>query len=954
MRVRLFKRQNLIGVIIALSWAASGSTPAGLAASRSSCANLSTTVAHLQDSDLGLSTVALRETPYVGKNSREPLTFGYELEFNLNDNPKVLDFYRVESVADANWFSMPYDQRKTLAEHRLHSLGCRLLGRPVLVKTSLAPDFLSTRVIRDSTGNLEFDQNAVTPNLAEAGRQLTWVWNHMGPMSAQGHVVSSGTLTSEKSIHPRILNYLRFTAERAQFETLAAGAARWRESGTVPGPNLIHPYLAPVSQHALLRTEARLWIDEARLDPESKWIYGPVFRPDLYGSGKVGFELRHCHRRLNCLLSGMAALASSVENDFSNYSSQQFTPLLGLESAREIRERVSPLIRTALERAARGLRARHPTTRVAESFEETAYDRFGLVFRNWENHPLLESLPVEERRALRERIRGARETAEARIKNATASGRPIEEEIRIATAIFAEESGVTGLLRNTYGDRPPAAETPNLPRGGRWAPEYFESLLSPAARVQFEARSDSERYSLALFASTLRTKNDAQWVARQFERFEAPDASSLSLGERLRTLLSTHLNTDLRQRLAHSLRKLSAHQLRQFLIHPLFDAIPEDLIRLDLADLYIRAHLDSSSVTIKDRWLDALSRSGRALTIRSAKDRNRIIAMTLSTADELSLGQRGLTTFRSGDRFFELDPNATSSVPVRRISDEEGKTRLAAAARGSAASFARLPMGTILREITESPDRVYLISTGGHHGLLVNGVIFDRDGSGTIRSRSPAQWNTSWGSFAAVELKATPTQRNALIRHFDRITNEPPTFSYSGRTLPNCTTTIVDALAEAKILERPRIEVQARVPRLQLEWTANRRNSDPRVRRALYPTDDLIDPRSGYLGLAALGAVVTGAITWLAVDALTREPEDELRAAVIGQLGYERLVALCSRQTARSCARGDIGTFVNRLIESTLPNWNERLRSESEMTTAIRDIFDRVAELEKTPTPRSP
>jgi len=243
------------------------------------------------------------------------LSFSYEAELTLSENPNVLNYYRLPSISEQEWLALPDSQKLKLAE----KLQSNLVANEVfLVKLSSSPKFLAPSIIQEYGKRMEMNETSITNDLETIRKELEWITKNIGLTSLQGHVSTPEAAFTKKGV----LNFVQLDHDITLLSNLSYGYnAYLKDPSKIPSQTFTHFALGPLDKRSLDRTGESLdsGVLQSSLDPITKYMYSIVYRSDIYGQNRVGFEIRNCHNRPHCLLSKMKVLGEQVQNDFVHF-----------------------------------------------------------------------------------------------------------------------------------------------------------------------------------------------------------------------------------------------------------------------------------------------------------------------------------------------------------------------------------------------------------------------------------------------------------------------------------------------------------------------------------------------------------------------------------------------------------------------------------------------------------
>jgi hypothetical protein len=373
----------------------------------------------------------------VGSPRGNQMTFSYELEFDLRETPKLLNYYKPIGMDEQKWLALSLEER--VAQVKKLDEDTKFKGN-LLEKTSAAPAFLADHAIRESSGRVELAANAVLSDLAATSRDLDWVWKNIGAGSAQGHVAFDRAEVNGAQ------HFIKLNADEKQAEALERGYQRYLQDGTIPAKNLAHHSLGPLDKSGAdwLEKELRKNLPDVRsqVNKSDKFTYSISYRPDLYGEEKIGFEIRNCHKSLDCLKQSLLDVAEAAESNFNSYkglgtSTSVLDPkwLRGMpDGVKRVFSKVGGLLERRWGPALSGPQPQ---------------SRFLLPFTNWDQHPYVGALPLAEQHKFLQLAGLKAREFEARVIDLDIRGPrdgKLIDELQIAVAKWAHESGLSSVM----------------------------------------------------------------------------------------------------------------------------------------------------------------------------------------------------------------------------------------------------------------------------------------------------------------------------------------------------------------------------------------------------------------------------------------------------------------------------------------------------------------------------
>lgn len=327
---------------------------------------------------------------------KNTLSFSYEIEYNLKENPKLLKYYKITGMDDKAWKALSPEKQLKLATDKHNKTVDQ--DDVVLEKLDDAPEFLPKRMIKETDENLEMVDNPITTNLNEVNKNLDWIWANIGPGSVQGHVA----FDLDGALLKNIEKTVKIDYDISQAQSLSKGYASYIKTGKGnPGANLTHHSLGPVNDVTLktitsnttqgktkaflTRSRREKLKSTTKIDNNLKLNYGIAYRPDLYGKSKVGFEIRNCHKRLDCIKKKMQELSSELEDGLALKAKIPKSP----EISADMLKNLPPSIREVYLNAAEAIRLKNPAQMPGTQYKE----RFLFPHLDWAKHPLIQVLP---------------------------------------------------------------------------------------------------------------------------------------------------------------------------------------------------------------------------------------------------------------------------------------------------------------------------------------------------------------------------------------------------------------------------------------------------------------------------------------------------------------------------------------------------------------------------------
>lgn len=256
----------------------------------------------------------------------EAETFSFEIEVDLERTPRVLNYYRLAGWTDAAWLALPIGQRVELGQTVIRS-SVASKKRTVFEALAQTPPFLSRRLLKDASGQVEAADNQVSVRIQEVSEELEWFWTHIGPGSIHGHVAFHRNRPAISGAE----NYLKFDSEISMARALRRSFDKGQSTGAQPGRILGYPYLGSMDLSVYSTFQEAFSVSPFKKhfkNPKTKFFYGTTFRPDLYGPHRVGFEIRNCLGNKECIERKMRNLQRQLQTQFAAFRGIEPGPLL--------------------------------------------------------------------------------------------------------------------------------------------------------------------------------------------------------------------------------------------------------------------------------------------------------------------------------------------------------------------------------------------------------------------------------------------------------------------------------------------------------------------------------------------------------------------------------------------------------------------------------------------------
>lgn len=391
----------------------------------------------------GLTGYRTKGEYFVAGNRIFPVTFSYEFELIPEENPRIVDYYRPPGFSETRWSPLSLEER--LKECRL-TIQRAKRSDVVLVKKKNAPLFLARHLHKETNDSerIEGSRNAITSQFSEIEFQLNWIWENIGPVSLQGHAAFSREATRLEGA----IAFMKWDFDLTQAEALAFSFESFLKKKQLPARNIVHRSLGPLDFATLqaLYEQVQEGASTPKANKLTKYLYAVVFRPDLYGEDRVGFEIRNCHNRLGSLIPKFRALASAISLGFTNFYHSQIEELGPIISEEEF-NRQPRLLRNLMKDAATYLEARHEGQNLGGA---PFHHRFLFALLPWRDHPFIRALSDGDRALFQSRLEEATRDYRNELFEAHRSVDEIDgkiEKMQIALGRWGYESKLHKFMR---------------------------------------------------------------------------------------------------------------------------------------------------------------------------------------------------------------------------------------------------------------------------------------------------------------------------------------------------------------------------------------------------------------------------------------------------------------------------------------------------------------------------
>lgn len=366
---------------------------------------------------------------------RIPVSFGLEIEFDLKKNPKILDDYRADKTSEQKW------QRLSLEEKLQIALNKTKVTR--LVKMSQAAAWLPSELRRETTGTFELS-DVVFTSFSEWKKALHDSRVKYGIGAAQTHVVYN-----PQNVNGSLTGFVSFSGDLAQLSILERGYEKHlKDSEKIPGNNLMHFVLGPLRGEGIVNTKN--YEDKIRANKKitnetgGKYFLSTVLRAGIYGNQQLaGFELRQFN-------FDYLGLEKEVRNTVTLLNNNSLASFKNYEEFHESNQQI-------LER----LNSQYGQVNLSwiKSLEQMSdkdknfYFNVMALFKDWKNHPILNTLEAREHLKVRSQIiekEGLLLTEINALFARKLSAKETQKNLRVLIAKFFYELKLSDFFKREY------------------------------------------------------------------------------------------------------------------------------------------------------------------------------------------------------------------------------------------------------------------------------------------------------------------------------------------------------------------------------------------------------------------------------------------------------------------------------------------------------------------------
>ena len=791
---------------------------------------------------------------YHAVNDKNPISFSYEIEYSLKENPNLVDYYRVKGISDEDWLKLPKDERlkRALKAHQKTSSQ----NSVVLEKLQTAPDFLSPTMVKESNTNLEMITNPITTKLEEVYQNLDWIWENIGPGSIQGH-----TAFNRKGVElENVIGLVKSDYDISQAESLVKGYEAHISRGSQAGANLSHHSLGPVDNETIKVLEKNLGKpgklkNKWGYSRETKFIYGLAYRPDLYGRNKVGFEIRNCHKRLQCIKDKLKLLSEDLQVGLDSFKHLADAPTIN----KEMLEDIPDSVRDVYSRAEKVNRKKNASYVTGSDYA----NRYLYPHLNWKEHPLITALPLKDQKEFHLKLEKANEAYNNEIVNIGKwkNTNLFPPKIQNATAKWAHSIGLDEYLKAGMKVHRNAKQVSDITQNlvNKGIPKEVINALSAAGMTEEQAKKIEN--AIGLMGDSKLTLDEVFKFVQDFEKSKNflklideldPKTISEFLGHKQnkikflenfvkfneserKTLGITFRKTGLRTTLdspdgSWVFKKIISTEPETMKAILEYIKLADDNIKLDVLlkarsvdyfpkeivkdsnDLGIILEIMTGNKSVDNfKWMRDYLESVKLEKTDADKSRNfyQVLMLEASTSIE-PLSKREFLVNYEGISLVAKLKRGNSKPFSFKNKEDYGADKVDKLVAKRLEEYARIGVKVsdleLLNIIRSKPDGVFVISaTAIHHqGLVIGDTVYSVvDKSGV--SRLPVEnWISNWGSSTLVELKTTKEQKINLLNSIEAEVGKKVNFAIKAHKGDiNCTNMVSCHLENNDLYEFP-------------------------------------------------------------------------------------------------------------------------------------------------------
>lgn len=803
----------------------------------------------------------LKSLLYAKGQTTKPITYGYEVEVSLKDNPKIVEYYRVPKFTDEQWAALTHEQKLIEARKAKEAAVKTGKNKPVvMVKTKMAPEFLSKELISEAADRLEFQSSRPLKHQEDFDSQLDWVWQEIGPGSAQGHVVfpRGGTeINTQKAA-----NYVKHDFDISQAEALTFGYQKFLKDGTIPAKTVQHHSLGMIDETTLKKMTSKMNSEKTgqKIDEATKNTYTVAYRNDVYGKDNAGFEIRNCHMRLDCLKGKLRDVSNQVSEGFDGYVAAKDDVILSPTQLKKVPQPVQEFFKEI------GVYVSESKKKYASG--GAAYEvRPAFPLLDWANHPLIKALPKDEHALFVSKLEAAnREYLDTllKIKNKTSSAGQNNHisnkinEVQIALAKWGNDVELSRMLKEgkqtllALKDKDgPEFHFINEVKGNAKDFKAYNNLIDsgvPAQKAKevFALLHGESSYSDLI--GNLQKSSKVKEVAAAVKDLDvARFKEVVSRGEESKAFLMNYsavqpqtrevlkpilneagLKTSATQpgggtlfrvmqttdgatldRFAQFAKKNGLEaELKTLMTTDFVQALPNTIQTEAEMGAFLRSF--SSRATPEDRAL-LLSKITGKVKPGTAEQMGTYTVLLSQLYDDVRPMSSGSFLAKAGGKNYLLTigggsgPLKATELAPANVAKYEGRVAQfqKILEERNIKPLSRLEVANLAKS---RPESTFIISAKeiGHQGIVVNGMVYSIAGNNGVSRVPLSTWVNNWGGSTLVELKASPEKLKNLGQIVDQQVGVQRNFAIGdGVADVNCTNFVSRALRDADVYHIP-------------------------------------------------------------------------------------------------------------------------------------------------------
>lgn len=842
-----------------------------------------------------------------------PISFSYEIEFALEETPNIVNYFKVRGYSDNAWCQLSKQQKLEIAIETQRKTSIK--NAVIMEKLNDAPDFLASTLIWESSVNLEMINGHISIDLSKIHEDLDWIWENIGAGSVQAHAAFNKNDIKLENIE----NLVKTEYDVSQASALVKGYESFIKNGNIPGNNLSHYALGPVDDITLKKLRKDIGSPDKlkskrNFSHETKYVYGIVYRPDLYGKSKVGFEIRNCHKRLNCIKEKMHFLATDLEMGLRSYKNLSSSPTI----SSSLLDNLPKKVREVYLKAAVIVKK----TNESQAFGSNYQNRYLFPHLDWNRHPLINNLTRGDRTKFKINLDNA---TDQYIEDIISIGRKkstffYAKNIQIATAKWAHSINLDlflnkGMLihQNAYqkaqttqklisiGAPLNVLETlfsagmsslqvtslekilSSLKNNGKDIPTVLEFASEYHAANTFLSLLDNLKPSVVW--QFLTHKNTKTKFLKNFNQYSEKEKKSLSNAFNITGVKTTTtkpdgswafkkiLNSE-SQAIKNILFKIADTELELINILTLRNItyFPTNLT-INNANLIPALEILSGRKTFSNfKWminhLENLNLNNK--NIDEAIHFYQVLFIE-SASNVQSIGNRMFVASMNGEEFVvklkkrRIKPFSFKSA--RTFGFEKLENLKNARIKEYRSKKIKMSEIELINIIRTKPHSVFVISATNvnHQGLVIGDIAYSVLDDRGVQKLPVENWISTWGSTTLVELSTTNKEKNILLESVEATVNKPVNFATEAkRGSINCTNMVSCHLEGSAILQFPDSYTRSD-SKGQINYLSNKLNKDDKIKAVYIRKNRSIPPSIVLKGAAAAAA------TYLAYRSLTED-----------------------------------------------------------------------------------